>query len=128
MITLSEEEVGRLLVGRSVSISVGEPWDFEGPDGPNALKGEILAIRENPEAPHSQEVLLSVTPFGVRTGHTVDRLVARARYRDDEVGIVEHLARGQDAEANLSFSEQVPEGERDPRSTPKLIGGVRLAG
>lgn len=114
-------------MGRSVSISVGEPWDFEGPDGPNALKGEILELRENPEAPHNQEVLLSVTPFSVRTGHTVDRLVARARY-EDEVGIVEHLARGQDAEANLSYSEQVPEGERNPKSTPKLIGGVRLAG
>jgi hypothetical protein len=127
LITLSEEEVGRLLVGRLVSISVGEPWDFEGPDGPNALSGEILALRENPEAPHNQEVLLAVTPFSVYTGHTVDRLVARARY-EDEVGIVEHLARGQDAEANLSYSEQVPEGERDPRGTPKLIGGVRLAG
>ena len=125
--TLSEQEVKRLLVGRSVSISVGEPWDFDGPDGPNALSGEILALRENPEAPHNQEVLLAVTPFSVRTGHTVDRLVARARH-EDEVGIVEHLARGQDAEANLSYSEQVPEGERDPRSASKLIGGVRLAG
>ena len=112
-------------MGRPVSISVGEHWDFVGPDGPNALSGEILAHRENSEAPHNQEVLLAVTPFSVRTGHTVDRLVARARYKD-EVGIVEHLARGQDAEANLRFSEQVPEGERDPRSTPKLIGGVRL--
>jgi hypothetical protein len=39
---------------------------------------------------------------------------------------VEHLARGWDAEANLSYSEQIPEGERDPRGTPKLIGGFRL--
>jgi hypothetical protein len=106
---------------------VGEPWDFEGPDGQNVLKGEIVAVRENPEAPHGQEVLLAVTPFTARTGHTVDRLVARARY-EDEVGIVEHLARGRDAEANLSYSEQVPEGERDPRGTPKLIGGFRLQG
>ena len=117
----------RLLVGRPVSISVGEPWDFEGLDGPNVLKGEILAIRENREVPHNQEVLLAVTLFSIRTGHTVDRLVARARYRD-EVGIVEHVARGHDAEANLIYSEQVPEGERGPGGTPKLIGGVRLAG
>lgn len=127
MITLSEQEVGRLLVGRPVSISVGEPWDFESPDGQNALGGEILEIRENREAPHSQEVLLAMTPFAARTGHTVDRLVARARYKD-EVGIVEHLARGRTAEANLIYSGQVPEGERDPGGTPKLIGGVRLAG
>lgn len=127
MITLSEEEVGRLLVGRGVSISVGEPWDFESPDGQNLLRGEIVAVRENPEVPHGQEVLLAVTPFTTGTGHTVDRLVARARY-EDEVGIVEHLARGRDAEANLSYSEQVPERERDPRGAPKLIGGFRLQG
>jgi hypothetical protein len=59
---------------------MGEPWEFESPDGHNALGGEIVAVRENPEAPHGQEVLLAVTPFTARTGHTVDRLVARARY------------------------------------------------
>jgi hypothetical protein len=127
LITLSEEEVVRLLAGRPVSISVGEPWDFESPDGQNVLRGEIVAVRENPAAPHGQEVLLAVTPFTARTGHAVDRLVARARY-EDEVGIVEHLARGQDAEANLSYSEQIPEGERDPKGTPKLVGGFRLQG
>jgi len=124
---LREEEVGRLLAGKRVSISVGEPWDFESPDGQNVLRGKIVAVRRNPEAPHGQEVLLAVTPFTARTGHTVDRLVARARY-EDEIGMVEHLARGEDAEANLSYSEQVPEGERDPRGTPKLIGGFRLQG
>jgi len=110
-----------------VSISVGEPWDFESPDGQNLLGGQIVAVRENPEVPHGQEVLLAVTPFTACTGHTVDRLVARARY-EDEVGIVEHLARGRDAEANLSYSEQIPEGERDSRGAPKLIGGFRLQG
>jgi hypothetical protein len=25
-------------------ISVGEPWDFEGPDGPNIIKGKIIDI------------------------------------------------------------------------------------
>jgi hypothetical protein len=69
-------------------------------------------------------VLLAVTPFTARTGRTVDRLVARTRY-EDGVGIVEHPARGRDAEANLSNSEQVPEGERDPRGTPKLVGRFR---
>jgi hypothetical protein len=68
-------------------------------------------------------VRLAVTPFAARTGHTIDRLMARARY-EDEVGIVEHLARGEDAEVNLSYLDGVP--EEDQGGSPKLIGGFRL--
>lgn len=28
-------------------ISVGEPWDFESPDGQNIIKGNILSIKSN---------------------------------------------------------------------------------
>lgn len=64
MITLSEESVSRVLVGRLVSISVGEPWDFEGPDGPNALNGRITAVGQDEASDlGSQWVEVEVTPF-----------------------------------------------------------------
>jgi hypothetical protein len=87
-------------VGRAVSISAGER-DFESSDGQNVLKGKIAAVRADPDAPHGQEVRLAVTPFAAGTGHTIERQVAKANYRD-EVGIVEHLARGEDARLSLS--------------------------
>lgn len=126
MITLSEQRVGALLTGRAVEVSVGEPWDFTSADGDNVLRGSIEAVRSNPEAPHQQEIVLKVTPFEARTGHRIERLTAWARYVED-TGIVEHIAAGEDAEVNLLYDDQVPEAERDPKATPKLIGGFHLA-
>lgn len=126
MITLSEERVGALLTGRAVEVSVGEPWDFTSADGDNVLRGSIEAVLTNPEAPHHQEIVLKVTPFEARTGHRIERLTAWARYVED-TGIVEHIAAGEDAEVNLLYDDQVPEAERDPKATPKLIGGFHLA-
>lgn len=128
MITLSEEQIGRLLVGRRVSISVGEPWDFASEDGDNILNGEIVGVEASMEPGESekQKVRLAVTPFTARTGHRIEHLTAHARYVED-VGIIERLARGEDAEVNLSYVDQVPEDERDPRGSPKLVGGFRLS-
>jgi hypothetical protein len=124
-ITLSEERVVRLLIGRHVEISVGEPWDFESPDGQNALRGRITGVAAT-EAVEDQGVALEVTPFPAKGGTTVDRLVARARY-EDEKGIIERLASGEDAEVNLDYGEQAPEGTLPEGSSPFLIGSVRLA-
>lgn len=125
MITLSEGQVGELLLGRKVELSIGEPWDFESEDGENVLKGIIVAVRGAETDHRDQEVVLETTLFTASTGHRIDRLVASARY-EDQVGIMEHLARGEDAEVNFDYSDQVPEGERDPKSLPFLIGGFHL--
>lgn len=122
MITLSEEQVGRLLKGRPVEISVGEPWDFEGPDGPNALRGRIVEVF--PGEPREQRLRIEVTPFEARDGRLVSQLTASRRYADPS-GIIEQVAAGEDVDANLSFADQVqtlPDGE-----SAFLIGGVRLA-
>lgn len=50
-IALSDEAVARLLVGLSVEISVGEPWDFDSPDGQSALKGRISAVDQDQPSP-----------------------------------------------------------------------------
>ncbi len=123
MIQLTEEQVGRLLAGRAVTISVGEPWNFESPDGENTLRGRILGAFTD-EA-DSQSLEIEVTPFLAEGGREIDRLVARVRYEDSK-GIIEHLAAGEDAEVNLDYWAQIPEEERDPHSSPFLIGGVRL--
>lgn len=122
MITLSEERVGRLLVGKTVLISVGEPWDFESPDGDNVLRGRIRTVRPGEEPGEAagslagEEIELEVTPFSAKGGE-VAWLLARARYSDQK-GIIERLASGLDAEVNLHYD--VPEG------AGHLIGGFGL--
>lgn len=127
MITLSEEQVGRLLTGRHVEISVGEPWDFEGSDGPNALRGRIVEVLPGEaDEPRSQLLRIEVTPFEVGGGRFVRWLTASRRYADSS-GIIERIAAGEDADVNLSYADQVAEEELPSGESPFLIGGVRLA-
>ncbi len=126
MITLSEEQVGRLLVGRRVAISVGEPWDFESADGAGTLNGEIARIAPGDGDNDRYSIEVEVTPFESKEGVTVSRLRAYQRY-EDETGILEQVAAGEVAPANLDYSDQVPEEKRRPNSVPKLIGSLRLA-
>ena len=128
MITLNEEQVGRLLTGRRVEISVGEPWDFESPDGPNVLRGRIVeALSGASGEPGSQRLRIEVTPFQTGSGRHVRWLVARRRY-SDRSGLIEQVATGEDADANLSYDDQVGEEELPSGESPFLIGSVRLAG
>lgn len=127
MITLSEEQVGRLLTGRHVEISVGEPWDFEGPDGPNALRGRIVGVISGDAGePRSQRLRIEVTPFEAGGGRRVKWLTASRRYAEPS-GIIERVAAGEDADANFSYADQVAEEELPSGESPFLIGGVRLA-
>lgn len=127
MITLSEEQVRRLLTGRHVEISVGEPWDFEGPDGPNTLRGRIVEVLPGAAGePRSQRLRIEVTPFEAGGGRLVRWLTASRRYADPS-GIIEQVAAGEDADANLSYADQVGEEELPSGESPFLIGGVRLA-
>lgn len=83
-------------------------------------------MRSNSEAPHEQEIELSVTPFEARTGHRIERLTAWDRHVEKS-GLIERIADGKEAEVNLLYADQVPEAERDPKGTPKLIGSFQLA-
>jgi hypothetical protein len=126
LITLSEEQVGRLLTGRHVEISVGEPWDFEGPDGPNTLRARIVEVLPGDAGePRSQRLKIEVTPFEAG-GRLVKWLNASRRYADAS-GIIERVAAGDDADANFSYADQVAREELPSGESPFLIGGVRLA-
>lgn len=126
MIELTEEQVGRLLAGRTVTISVGEPWDFASPDGENILRGRIAGVsNEEADKSESGRVYVDVTPFEAEAGIKVSRLAATARHRDGR-SLVELLAVGEEAAVNLSYADRVPDRE-DRKTSPFLIGGVRLS-
>ena len=125
-IELTEEQVARLLVGKSVRISIGEPWDFESPDGQNALKGRITAVgQDDPDDHASQWVKIEVTPFVAEGERSVDHVKARGRY-ELPAGIIEQIAFGDTAIVHLDYGDQVG-GENLPEGTgPFLIGGMRI--
>lgn len=119
MMRLREERVAALLKGRAVVIAVGEPWDFESPDGKNVLHGRVAEVR-TAGVPGGGEVEMEVTPFRVGGGEVVDRLVGRARY-DDGKNVVEALADGDAPDLNLFYQTKEGRGGH-------LIGGVEVPG
>lgn len=119
--------IGETLIGEEVWVGVSEPWNFEGPDGQNRLQGRVVRIwQKDPDDVRSQRLELEVTPFCSEEGAMIDRLVAGARYVDER-GIVQQIAAGERAAANLSYSALVPDEHRLPGVVPKLIGSVSLS-
>lgn len=146
MITLTDRQLQRILVGSEVAISVGEPWDFASKlpdDNQGVLYGRVVEVGygdipdRSDEAGDpssltpltSQTFRFAVTPFeveGIANTYTVEYLTASARYGDD-CGVIEQLAAGGEVDVNLGYEDQVavedlPEGE-----SPFLIGEVILA-
>jgi hypothetical protein len=87
----------------------------------------VVDVKSGDDALSSQEVRLEVSPSVSEEGTEVRHLVAR-RWHEIPTGIVEMLAAGERVEANLSYSEEVPEEMRATGTVPKLIGGVLLSG
>ena len=124
--TLNQAQMARLLIGHEVVIGVGEPWNFEGPDGSGRLQGRIVAVNNVEQADGKQSVSIDVTPFESEEGALITNLVGGHRYVD-EASLVEQLATGERAPANLSYTHQVPEPKRIKNVVPKLIGSIRLS-
>jgi hypothetical protein len=72
-------------------LSVGEPWNFEGPDGPNRVVVDLVGFVGGPSLPNWQDrylLLKVVAPF-THKGERVALLVASPRYEGDTLeGIV----------------------------------------
>lgn len=126
MQTLTEAQMARLLTGQEVVIGVGEPWNFESSDGPGRLRGKVVEVHGADEGTGRQSIVIEVTPFDSQEGVRVEKLVATRRY-EDETSIIDQLAAGERAPANLSYRDQIPDTQRLSGVVPKLIGSVRLA-
>lgn len=99
-------------------ISVGEPWDFEGPDGPNRVVVESVRVVSGPNEANWQPsyLLLRVErPFTYR-GETVCFLVACPRYEGMTLESLERdggtagIAR---VRPNVKITARVPFGRND---------------
>lgn len=122
--SLAEQSVVRLLKGRAIEVSVGEPWDFESTAGPNRLEGEILSAKI---APEGQSVILKVNPFRTETGQEASVLQARARYQEDLDALVRKLADGKKVPATLDYSAEISKESMPEGVEAFLIGSVSLA-
>lgn len=112
-------------MGHEVTVSVGEPWDFESTDGQGRLEGRIVAVSDTEQERRDQWVRIEVTHFEAEDGSTITNLTATRRHVG-ETGIIEQIARGESADVNLSYQHQVDE-ERMPQGvSPFLIGGLQL--
>ena len=72
---------------RKFSLSVGEPWDFEGPDGQNKVELELLGEVDGPIAENwatSYLLLKVIRPFSFN-GEAVECLVAAPRYEGESL-------------------------------------------
>ena len=101
------------LVGRSVRVSVGEPWDFVSPDGANLILGIILEIQRG--FPVKTKIVISVTEFEFK-GSLENMLIATSRYVG--VDVVKSLLRGRSITVNMI----------GVASSIGMIGGVEIAG
>jgi hypothetical protein len=107
------------MMSHHYEISVGEPWDFEGPDGSNRILAKAEGIVTGPDRPtwQGEYLLLRVKiPFKMN-GKLMTQLVAAPRYVGDTLsdmisgGCSAGIARvceGQDLRAGDKFeAEQV---------------------
>ncbi|PKN25735.1 MAG: hypothetical protein CVU65_07840 [Deltaproteobacteria bacterium HGW-Deltaproteobacteria-22] len=74
-------------------LSVGEPWNFEGPDGHNRIRVKLAGVVSGPGKPNwdSRYLLLSVVnPFEMN-GDMVEQLVASPRYEGDTLELLKEV-------------------------------------
>ena len=70
--------------------------------------------------------MIEVTDFEAEDGSMVSRLVAHQRYHDNS-GIIEQVASGEVAPANLNYSAEVDARKLPEGVSPFLIGSVELS-
>jgi hypothetical protein len=104
-------------------ISVGEPWDFNSPDGQNVINGIIIKI-------------LSATCLIFRAnyildfkGHLGDIFILYPRYSKSDFAGLENETNYVAINGNLlvgGFNESMTEEELKDRSAFVLIGSIRI--
>lgn len=69
----------KIVIMDKYKISIGEPWDFEGPDGPNLIKGSIIKTLSQTTAIFKSDHILSFK------GYTGVFFVLTTRYMEDSL-------------------------------------------
>jgi hypothetical protein len=113
---------------RAFDLSVGEPWDFVGPDGENRIEVEFVGLVAGPDRRNRQALyarLRVLRPF-MWEGEPVEELVAGIRYSGDTIEQV--VERG----GTVQVSRVLAEVNLDDRGPFKvedveyiIIGGLR---
>lgn len=120
------------LVGSRISVSVGEPWDFESSAGMNRLEGSIIsAFLVDSKKPC---VLCEVSEF-VHDGKTVGQIAVVSRYWKTE-NLITDLIDGKRVTVHMFFAIDggtvdalnAREYVDNPKRAHFLIGSMQLAG
>lgn len=127
---LEERQVGELLIGRAVGITVSEPWDFEYPDDARIITGYVSDVGADARGEaRAQWAVVTLTktlhPETTTPGAKVERVKATRRHEDPH-GLLEQLLAGGRVTANFSYADQVPPESVDPRNHPGFIGTLAL--
>ena len=122
------------LVGRAITASIGEPWDFRSAAGDNVLTGRIVATSAPGEP--VEWLLCEVSPF-MAGAQTVSTVAAVRRYANEEP--LRQLQAHSSTHANLLYDPSgarlTPERVRAVLAAPGspsggitfLVGSVRLS-
>jgi hypothetical protein len=99
-------------------ISVGEPWDFDGPDGPNIINGLILKVVSATCIVFKCD---SPLQFGTYTGEI---LVLSSRYEDYDFAKLDRLVPVNGALLLIEYNDALSEAELEQNSKFVIIGSI----
>ncbi len=106
------------LVGRPITASIGEPWDFQSEAGQNRLEGSITAVSGLSEP--VQWCLCAVSAFG-DAHRRVSRVGIVERYAED-TALLGRLAQGEKVGANFVYD---PSGNELTKATLRAALGSK---
>jgi hypothetical protein len=87
------------IAGKTVTGSVGEPWDFHSADGNNCFFGKVLSVEHNH---NGEQVLLCLISSFQHLDRVVKTVVASPRYKS-KIGISGELLEGNRLDCNFLF-------------------------
>lgn len=93
------------LIGREITASVGEPWDFTSEAGDNILRGRVTEI--SGDSDEAEWIICEVSPF-LEKEAKISTVAAVERY-SSKAGLIQELCDAKKVGANLLYD---PEGTR----------------
>jgi hypothetical protein len=107
------------LVGKRIVLMVGEPWDFESPDGENVINARIMEVGNR----RGQFCIVAESQYEVEVpdlNARGRRFLMSTRYEGDRIG---DIAKGRDVTVGVAI---VPPAKSDYAAIHAMIGAVFL--